>query len=96
MKAFRNPSDRPGLLVDPRAFGLVDPSTENLIGRPGPFGRERVVSALPMEGMNLPPQVVIDPRGFYLSDPDGNLIGEPSLWVPRMLSARWVEDTRRL
>lgn len=95
MGLLRTPSDRPGVLVDARAFGITDPQG-NIIGVQGPFGRERVVPALPMEGMNLPPQVVVDPRGFYLSDPDGNLIGEPSLWVPRMLSARWVEDTRRL
>jgi hypothetical protein len=38
---------------------------------------------------------VRDPGSSYLADPDNNLIGEPAVWVNRMLTARWVEDTRR-
>ena len=85
-------------MVDPAAFGVVDP-TRTFVGRDGPFGRERVVSALPLDpGPSLlsPPTVVRDAGSAYLADPDGALIGDPALWVDRMLTARWTEDTRRL
>jgi hypothetical protein len=42
-----------------------------------------------------PPTVVRDPGSAFLADPDGNLIGEAAVWVGRMLTARWTEDTRR-
>jgi hypothetical protein len=97
MTAPFKPSARPGLLVDSRAFGIVDPQG-NFIGEVGPFGRERVVSAMPMDplGVQFPAQAVVDNRGFYLADPDGNLIGEPALYVARMLTAGVTQDTRRL
>lgn len=85
-------------MVDPAAFGIADP-TGGIVGRPGPFGRERVMSALPLDpgpALLSPPTVVHDPGSAYLADPDDNLIGEPAVWVSRMLTARFTEDTRRL
>ena len=97
MEHLRHPSPRPSVVVDPAAFGVIDP-TGGFIGRPGPFGRERVMSALPLNpGPSLlsPPTVVRDAGSAFLADPDGALIGEPAVWVERMLTARFVEDTRR-
>ena len=94
---LRHPSDRPSVVVDPAAFGVgIPPGT--VVGRPGPYGRERVMSALPLDpGPTLlsPPPVVHDAGSAFLADPDGALIGDPAVWVQRMLTARWVEDTRR-
>jgi hypothetical protein len=95
---LRHPSDRPSVVVDPAAFGVVDPSTNSTIGRPGPFGRERLMSALPLDpgpALLSPPSVLHDPGPAYLADADGSLIGEPAVWVERMLTARSTEDTRR-
>jgi hypothetical protein len=94
---LRHPSPRPSVVVDPAAFGVVDP-TGGFVGEPGPFGRERVMSALPLDpgpALLSPPTVVHDAGSSYLADPDGALIGDPAVWVERMLTARWVEDTRR-
>jgi hypothetical protein len=91
MEHLRHPSDRPSVVVDPAAYGIG-------VGRPGPFGRERVMSALPLDPgpcLLSPPTVVRDPGAAYLADPDGALIGEAAVWVGRMLTARWTEDTRR-
>lgn len=97
MSVVRTPSDRPALLVDPRAFGIIDPQG-NLIGEAKPFGRERVVMAMDLDpaGASFPAEALVDNRGFYLVDPDGNLVGEPALWVSRMLTAGVTQDTRRL
>ena len=95
---LRHPSDRPSVVVDPAAFGVIDPTGGSLVGRDGPFGRERVMSALPLDpgpALLSPPTVVHDAGSAYLADPDGALIGEPALWVERMLTTRWTEDTRR-
>jgi hypothetical protein len=97
MSFLRHPSPRPSVVVDPAAYGVVDP-TGSLVGRQGPFGRERVMSALPLDPgpcLLSPPTVVRDPGASFLADADGNLIGEPAVWVGRMLTARWTEDTRR-
>lgn len=99
MEHLRHPSDRPAVVVDPAAFGVLDPSSTSIVGRPGPFGRERVMFALPLDpGPSLlsPPTVVHDAGSAYLADPDGSLIGVEAVWVDRMLTARWTEDTRRL
>jgi hypothetical protein len=91
MSFLRHPSPRPSVVVDPAAYGIG-------VGRPGPFGRERVMSALPLDPgpcLLSPPTVVRDPGAAYLADPDGALIGEAAVWVGRMLTARWTEDTRR-
>ena len=97
MEHLRHPSDRPTVIVDPAAFGIAGSS--GLLGRPAPLGRERVVFALPLDpGPSLvsPPTVLHDGGPAYLADPEGALIGTPAVWVSRMLTARWVEDTRRL
>ena len=94
---LRGRSPRPSVVVDPAAFGVVDP-TGGFVGEPGPFGRERVMSALPLDpgpALLSPSTVIRDPGSSFLADPDGALIGEPAVWVERMLTARWVEDTRR-
>lgn len=99
MQHLRRPSARPSVVVDPAAFGIVEPSNEAFVGRDGPFGRERVVSALPLDpgpALLSPPTVVRDPGAACLADPDGALIGTPAVWVERMLKALPVEDTRRL
>lgn len=100
MRHLRNLSARPDLVVDPRARTLVDPPTGTRLGRPGPFGRARVVNALPVNGSApvqlAAPAVLHDPDGAYIADPQGNLIGVAAVWVSRMLTARWVEDTRRI
>jgi len=73
------------------------------LGYAGPFGRERVVYALPFNSHGndvvpgfwyVRPKVLI---GRSLpTDPTGPSIGVPGTWIPRMLVARWTEDTRRL
>jgi hypothetical protein len=98
MSFLRGPSPRPSVVVDPAAYGVVDP-TRTFVGLPGPFGRERVLFALPLEpgpALLSPPTVVHDAGSAFLADPDGALIGDPAVWVGRMLTARWTEDTRRL
>jgi hypothetical protein len=98
MEHLRHPSPRPTVTVDPAAYGVVDP-TGGFVGLPGPFGRERVMSALPLDpgpALLSPPTVIHDGGSSFLADPDDNLIGEPAVWVSRMLTARWTEDTRRL
>jgi hypothetical protein len=98
MSFLRHPSPRPSVVVDPAAYGVVDP-TRTFVGLPGPFGRERVLFALPLEpgpALLSPPTVVHDAGSAFLADPDGALIGDPAVWVGRMLTARWTEDTRRL
>jgi hypothetical protein len=100
-RTLRRPSKRPQLIVDQRNRSLADPVPVR-VGRQGPFGRERVVSALPLtETPNQwlrPHSVVHDQRSNYIADPQTYLIGNPPLgvWVSRLLTARWVEDTRRL
>lgn len=71
------------------------------LGLSGPFGRERIVTALPLNkagGARLivAPVMLHDAGLGYLGDPDGNVIGEPGVWVHRMATARWTQDTRRL
>ena len=96
MKHLRHLSSRPTLLRDEDSHQIGD-ITDALIGRPGPFGRERVVYAIPIPGVDLRTQTVVhDQDGAYLADPQGNLIGLPKIRVDRMMTARWTEDTRRL
>jgi hypothetical protein len=95
MTALRNLSSRPTLLVD---GGRVGNATDS-IGVPGPFGRARIVQALPLKDgprQLVAPLVVQAPDLSYLTDPQGNVLGVPGVRVSRMLSARWVGDTRRL
>jgi hypothetical protein len=98
MEHLRDPSPRPSVVVDPAAFGVVAPADGSFVGLPGPLGRERVMSALPLDpgpALLSPPTVVRDASSAYLADPDGALIGEAAVWVNRMLTARWTEATRR-
>jgi hypothetical protein len=101
MKPLRIPSLRPALLVDPRGFRVNDPATVSLVGKPAPFGRERVLFALPLNGsgpVQIAPAVVWhDPDGHHIADVMRDLIGSrEQVWCHRMLRARWTQDTRRL
>lgn len=95
-------SERPQLLVDDHGRRITDfTDVTDRVGIPGPFGRERVVAALPTNKTSgpvllEPARVVCDSALCYLGDPDGNLLGEPAVWVHRMAYARWVGDTRHL
>jgi hypothetical protein len=79
--------------------------TNVMIGIDGPYGRERVVYALPFGAHGndrvpgfqyAAPKLFVDSYGNYLADPNGTIIGIDGLWIPRLLVARWTEDTRRL
>jgi hypothetical protein len=95
-------SARPEIVVDNQGFRLSDPTDSSRVGIPGPFGRQRIVTAIPLNEAETgpvllePAMVLHDQQWFYLADPDGSMIGEPALIVHRMLSARWTQDTRRL
>jgi hypothetical protein len=102
VKQLRNISARPQLVVDSRRRDAVyDTVTQSRVGLPGPFGRERLIEALPTNKNAGPLQLVAaealhDSAVFYLGDPDGNLIGVAPLWVHRCLAASTTVDTRRL
>jgi hypothetical protein len=99
MRALRPLSARPELLLDAHAVRLGDPTTQSIIGIPAPFGRERLVFALPLAKSVPPPlvaRVVTDDHGVRLADADGNLIGAAEIWIPRLVYATKTEDTRRL
>ena len=69
------------------------------IGRSGPFGRQSIVSALPINEPPrwiVPPRVVMDSKTNYPSDQTQDLIGRNGLWCNRILYAAVVEDTRRM
>jgi hypothetical protein len=78
---------------------LFDPATASVVGEPGPFGRERVVVALPLK--NGPRAIarhrlITDPWSFALFDPVSRThVGRPGVTVARLLDARWTGDTRR-
>lgn len=101
-RALRTLSARPQLVVDDHARRITDSTAVTVrVGIPGPFGRERVVAALPTNKTSgpvllEPARVVCDSALCYLGDADGNMLGEPAVWVHRMAYARWVGDTRRL
>jgi hypothetical protein len=96
-------SARPEVVVDSTApaLALVTDQTTQLAARAGPLGRDRVVSALPLNrnsGTRIlkPPLVLRDNGDFVIVDPDGNVIGADGIRVYRMLSATKTIDTRRL
>lgn len=101
MDALRTGSARPELVVgNPEVARITDPATKTSIGIAGPFGRERCVYALPINGTG-PQQykaaiVVRDEDSAQLADASNNVIGVDGLWISRLLFARWTEDTRRL
>lgn len=102
MKPLRGLSARPEVLVDSYGKRILDPVSSTVVGIPGPWGRERVTEALPTNGappgpIQIAPHLVLhDANGFYIAAPDGTLLGEPGVWVHRLLDARWTGDTRRL
>lgn len=93
-------SPRPEFIVDAWTFMLYDPVSQTYVGRSGPFGRERVVAAMPMR--NAPPQPLVRARvftdawGIALADPQDNLVGTAGVIINRVLPAQWTEDTRRV
>jgi hypothetical protein len=99
---LRKLSARPELVIGSPAPDLVDDVvTQSDVGIAGPFGRARVVEALPLNKAGGPlllkaAQVMHDAALCYLADPSGNLIGFDAVWVHRLLSATKTSDTRRL
>lgn len=101
MDALRGLSSRPYVVVDERGRSVGEgASTSSRIGLDGPLGRERCLYALPLNGsgpVQWWPHVVIRDQGsVQLADSSGNVIGEGAVWISRLLTARWVEDSRRL
>jgi hypothetical protein len=94
--ALRQLSPRPTLLLDALGRRVADLSA-GVVGVPGPFGRFRLVAALPFAQpprQLVKPLVVHDTLLGYLADPNGNLIGVPGIWAGRVIDARWTENTR--
>lgn len=92
---------RPTLTVDQNAVRVIGVEKPNpsYPGLPGPFGRQRIVTCLPTNGdgpVQVVPAVVFADATAYLVDIDGNFVGSEPLFIHRLVSARWVEDTRRL
>jgi hypothetical protein len=94
-------SPRPLVTRDPWGFNIKDPTTGEVLGRAGPFGRRRLMSALRLGEWNSEwhslrhPMVVVDPWRFAITDPTtGEQLGLAPIFVQRMLTARWTEDTR--
>ena len=100
MRPLRPLSWRPELLVDDHAHWLVDPATQTQVGLPGPLAKERCVFALPLNGTGpvqiKPLEFVRDDDSRQVADPGRVVVGFDGLWIPRLLYARWTEDTRRL
>jgi hypothetical protein len=92
---------RPTVTVDERAGRVREPAViPTFPGTPATFGRHRVVTALPTNGdgpvLVSPPAMLRSP-GAYVVDTGGNFVGgNNAIWIHRLLTARWVEDTRRL
>lgn len=92
-------SARPEFVVDQATRIIAEPPlpSTSQVGQDGPLGRSRVIATLPMAPVWLERHKVLhDQDGFYVADPQGNLIGMEGVVVSRMVSARWVEDTRGL
>jgi hypothetical protein len=99
MTSLRHLSVRPTIVVSEASQGVSEVQTPAHVGRPGPWGRSRVVYALPLAGgptLLRPPLVVHDQNGAYLASAAQELQGRTWVWVPRMLAARFTEDTRRI
>ena len=98
-KSLRHLSTRPELVVDQGGQPNSDPQTTTIPGRAGPFGRARVVSALPLlDG----PVTIVKPialaaaDGTLLADSANILLGTPGVKVDRLLKATRAQNTRRL
>ena len=96
MRPLRPGSWRPELVVDDRAFRLFDPTTQTYVGLPGPFGRERLVWALPLINSGPPPRATLvnDERNNVIADASGNPLGRTDVWVARMVYAEQTQNTR--
>lgn len=84
------------LVVGPAGEALFEGSSQTVVGQPG-FKKERWLYALPLEnGPQLlqPYGLIVDPQGNALADASGVLVGQPRLYVSRMLAAAPVEATR--
>jgi hypothetical protein len=94
-------SPRPTNVTDTWGFWLLDPATGTVVGRDGPLGRGRIMSALRLgEPGNSQwhhlrtPTGIVDTWGFYLMDPaTKTVVGKEGISVQRCLTARWTEDT---
>jgi hypothetical protein len=92
---------RPNTITDTWGFWLRDPSTGTVVGREGPLGRGRVMSALRLGEYGnsqwhylKAPVTIVDTWGFNLMDPvTKTVVGRDGVSVQRCLTARWVEDT---
>jgi hypothetical protein len=99
MAQLRHLSSRPGLVVDQHGQAVLEPETPSFVGKPANFGRNRLIYALPLAcgpWLMRPPTMVRDSDATQVADPDNTLIGKEWVWIPRMLTARWTEDTRRI
>lgn len=102
MQSLRNLAARPLRVVTDSGLSLFDPVSRAVVVAPGPLGRERVVNALPTnESQTGPVQItphvlLVNVGGYYIGDPDGKVVGDPAIYVHRLLQARWTEDTRAL
>jgi hypothetical protein len=102
MKPLRNPSPRPEFVVDETTHAIADKPTQTQVGFSAPLTRWRILYALPLgkEQVVMPIRgghFLYDVGSDYVGDPADVLIGrDTSVWVPRLLAARWTEDTRRL
>ena len=100
MDQLRPVSPRPELLVSDRGAVTEDPGNTQVGFRGSPLGQERVVFALPTNGLG-PVQVSFGEHsvagdGARLADPSGAVVGvTSSVWVHRMVSAPPTQDTRR-
>lgn len=100
-------SGRNTLVLDERGRRVVDEAkpfpalpNQGSIGLALAFGGFRLVTALPTNDsgpVQVSPPVVFGNALAYLGDIDGNFVGEHGAqFIHRMVSARWVENTRRL
>jgi hypothetical protein len=84
-------SARPVIIVDSEGNRLGAPDG-GTIGTPGPWGRNRLVTTLPLADgpRRIRPDILI------LQDPQGAYVGTPGLIVSRLVQATTTLDTRRL
>lgn len=100
MKPLRDLSARPELVVDEHGQRVGDVTDRSSVGLQGPFGRERCLYALPLGGVGAQQYagatLLRDEDSSQVADPDSFVVGTEGLWISRLLTARWTEDTRRL
>jgi hypothetical protein len=99
MTALPTLSARPQFVVDASGGSVGDLTAQ--LGGPGPFGRNRLVPALPLNKSHAvqlaPAWLLVDSAGCLLADPSGaNLLGAAALYVHRLLAAAKTSNTRRL